>query len=169
MCPTPKRLVVVNASPLLYLHLVGHLELLKKLYSQVVVPPAVARELDIGAERGVDVPDLSLMGWVRVVSLRSDALIPAVTDLGSGEAEVIGLGRENQASLVVIDDRLGRRIAKICGLAVTGTIGVLLKAKQERHLPAIAPVIQALQGAGLWLSEELVSLILRKTGEGGLL
>ena len=129
------------------------------------MPPAVVSELDAGAEQGVDVPDLSLMEWVHVIPLQSDALIPAVTDLGRGEAEVIGLARENPGSLAIIDDRLGRRIAEIGGLTFTGTIGVLLKAKQKGYLPAVAPVIQALRDAGLWLSEELVALILRKANE----
>lgn len=165
MSETPERTVIVNTSPLVYLHRVGCLDLLKDLYGQVVVPTAVEAELREGQRLGADVPDVSALPWIEVRSLRSSALLPAVTDLGPGEAEVIGLAREHPGSLVVIDDQLGRKIAEICGLTLTETVGVLLKAKQEGYVPAVAPILRALQQAGLWLGEELIRLVLVKAHE----
>ncbi|MBI3951113.1 MAG: DUF3368 domain-containing protein [Acidobacteria bacterium] len=165
MSETPDRMVIVNISPLVYLHRIGCVDVLRKLYGQIVVPTAVREELLEGRGLGADVPDLSVLTWVEVRSLSSSALLPAVTDLGQGEAEVIGLARETPESLVIMDDRLGRKIAEICGLTVTGTVGVLLKAKQEGYVPAVAPVLRTLQQAGLWLGEELIRLILARAGE----
>ena len=61
MSSTPERLVVSNTSPLLYLHQVGQLDLLRKLYKQIKIPSAVRDELLAGAEQGVSVPDLAAL------------------------------------------------------------------------------------------------------------
>jgi len=62
----PDRLVISNTSPLLYLHQVGHLELLLRLYGQVQVPSAVREELRAGVELGVAVPDIGALDWLRL-------------------------------------------------------------------------------------------------------
>ncbi len=86
-------------------------------------------------------------------------------DLGRGEAEVIALGLENPGSRLILDDTLGRRIARLQHMRFTGTVGVIVRAKQQGLLPALAPVIAALREAGLWLSEELITEVLRQAGE----
>jgi len=55
--------VIVNTSPLLYLHQIGHLELLQKLYSGILTPPAVIEELAVGKKQGINVPDILLIGF----------------------------------------------------------------------------------------------------------
>lgn len=109
MSRTPERTVIVNTSPLIYLHRVGQLDLLAKLYGKVITPLGVKEELSEGHRIGANVPDLSTQTWIEIRSLKSSALLPIVTDLGSGEAQVIGLARETPKSLVVMDDQLGRK------------------------------------------------------------
>jgi predicted nucleic acid-binding protein len=162
----PERLTISNTSPLLYLHLVGQLDLLKRLYGEVVVPPAVEAELRAGAERGIDVPEIASQPWLKVIPLGSDTSIPLVTDLGRGEAEVIALGLEKPDSRLLLDDTLARRIARLHGLRFAGTVGIIVKAKQVGLLPAASPLISALREAGLWLSDNLVAEVLRQAGEG---
>lgn len=89
MSTVPESLVVVNTSPLLYLHQVDSLDLLQKLYGIIIVPPAVLNELEIGKRQGVDVSELNQLEWIHIRPAASAALIPAVIDLGQGEAEVI--------------------------------------------------------------------------------
>jgi predicted nucleic acid-binding protein len=113
MSTTPDSLVIVNTSPLLYLHQVRCLELLRQLYSTITVPPAVPQELEIGKLQGVDVPEVNSIEWIQIRSVVSAAIIPAVIDLGQGEAEVIALGLENPNSLLIFDDSLARRIADL--------------------------------------------------------
>lgn len=86
-------------------------------------------------------------------------------DLGPGEAEILALGLENPGSLLVLDDRLGRRVAHLNSLTYTGTVGVLVKAKQAGHVKAICPLIQQLRAAGLWLSDDLVAMLLDQANE----
>ncbi len=161
----PERLVIANTSPLLYLQLVGCLGVLRALYGAIVVPPAVHAELEAGLKVQVAVPDVATLSWVEVKAVESEALIPAIVDLGPGEAEVIALGLEHPGSLLILDDLLARRVAALNSLTYTGTVGVLIKAKQAGHLEAIRPVIDDLRTSGLWLSDELVATILAQTGE----
>ena len=156
---------ISNTSPLLYLHLVKQLHLLPQLYETVFIPPAVVAELQAGAERGVDVPKTTTLPWLHVMALASTASIPMVMDLGRGEAEVIALGLENPNSRLILDDTLGRRIARLQSLRFTGTVGVIVKAKQSGIVSAVFPVIVALREAGLWLSNEVVTEVLRQAGE----
>ncbi len=161
----PERVTICNTSPLLYLHLVGQLELLPQLYGQVLIPPAVQAELEAGAQRGVNVPVVEALSWLRVTPLASSALLPLATDLGRGEAEVIGLGLERPNSRLILDDALAHRIARLNRLRFTGTMGVVLRAKQRGLLDAVQPVVPALRNAGLWLSDSLVTQVLRQAGE----
>jgi predicted nucleic acid-binding protein len=161
----PERATISNTSPLLYLHLVGQLDLLHRLYEQVLIPPGVKAELEAGAQRGVNVPQVEALSWLRVTPLVSQSLLPLATDLGRGEAEVIGLGLERPTSRLLLDDTLARRIARLNHLRYTGTMGVILRAKQRGLLEAVKPVVLALLDAGLWLSDSLVVEVLQRADE----
>jgi uncharacterized protein len=165
MSSTPERIVVSNTSPLLYLHQVDHLDLLRELYGRIQIPYAVRTELQAGAERGVSVPDLGTLGWIDEHVLPDKILLPVVIDLGAGEAEAIALALFSPGSLLILDDRLGRRIARLSGVTYTGTLGVLVKAKQVGLLPRVAPVIEALRETTMHLTPELVELVLKDAGE----
>lgn len=165
MSSTPDRLTFINTSPLLYLHQVGQLEILSKLYGTVIAPTAVEQELAVGKAKGIDVPDLNFLNWLEIRAIESAFTIPNVIDLGRGEAEVIALGLENPSSLLILDDQLGRRIAALHQLRYTGTLGVLIKAKQAGHLAAIAPIITRLQEQGMWLTESVIQATLKLAEE----
>jgi len=165
MSTTPEPLVIVNTSPLLYLHQVGCLELLQQLYGTITVPPAVPQELEIGKLQGVDVPEVNSIEWIQIRPVASAAIIPAVIDLGQGEAEVLAWGLENPDSLLIFDDSLARRIADLYSLKYTGTLGVLVKAKQAGYVSAVAPVIAMLRSKGMWLTDKIINDVLRFSGE----
>jgi len=97
--------------------------------------------------------------------VQSQALLSAITDLGPGEAEVIGLALEHPKSRVILDDQLARRIAALNKLTVTGTVGVVSKAKQAGYLADVKPIIAELRQAGLWLNDALVESVLAEAGE----
>ena len=87
------------------------------------------------------------------------------TDFGSGEAEVLALALEESDSLAIIDEKLARKIARLRGLRVTGTAGVLLKAKQKGHIQAVKPLLDQLQEIHFHLSDNVRALILSKAEE----
>ncbi|NJL28139.1 MAG: DUF3368 domain-containing protein [Thermoanaerobaculia bacterium] len=161
----PERAVISNTSPLLYLHQIRQLPLLTKLYQRILVPEAVVRELAAGAKRGVDVPDLTRVPWVEIHPVGEPALIPAIVDLGAGEAEVIALGLALRPSLLILDDQLGRRIATLLELTFTGTLGVLIKAKLAGHIEAVSPALEALAGTTMRLAPDLIETVLAEAGE----
>ncbi|MBD1876574.1 DUF3368 domain-containing protein [Nodosilinea sp. FACHB-131] len=161
----PDRPVVVNTSPLLYLHQVSQLGLLPRLYQQVQVPTAVIQELEVGRSQGIEVPTLGDLAWISPVALPFPELIPNETDLGKGEAEVIAVGLTQANCLLVLDDQLGRQIAQLYGLSCTGTLGILLKAKQLGHIDEVQPLIRQLQHCGMWLGKQLIEQVLKRAGE----
>lgn len=152
-------LIISNTSPLFYLHRLGHLDLLHKLYLRIIVPEAVVNELKVGQERGEDAPDVADYDWIEVRPVRMPGLIRLITDLGAGEAEVLALALEEPGSLVILDDRLARRVAQLQNVRITGTAGVLLKAKQEGHISAVMPLLNKLTQLGFRLSNAMQAAI----------
>jgi len=160
-----RRTVIVNTSPLYYLHKLECLECLAGLYGSVTVPEAVAAELEEGKKAGEGVPCLSDYPWIHLRKVMIPAFIKMVPDLGRGEAEVLALGAEEEDTLIVVDDGLARRIAKLQGFTITGTAGVLLKAKKQGLVKEIRPMLVKLKESGFYLKEEIVSEILKIAGE----
>jgi uncharacterized protein len=161
----PDRLTISNTSPILYLHQVGHLDLLRNLYDQVQIPQAVEEELRAGAKQGIDVPDVMALEWLQVRPLRDRTLLPVVTDLGSGEAEAIALAVAHPGSLLILDDQLGRRIAHLNRVVYTGTLGVLVKAKNEGLLASVSSVVEELRKTTMYLTPGLIEMVLKQAGE----
>jgi len=159
------KLTISNTSPLLYLHAIGQLELLRLLYQNIIIPKAVQSELAMGANQGINVPDPLSIHWIRVMPVQTPAMIPIVTDLGQGESEVIALALEHQESRMILDDQLARRIATANNMLFTGTLGVVLKAKQIGHIHEVKPYLNALRNAGLWISETLIQMVLAQANE----
>ena len=159
------NLTISNTSPLLYLHAIGQLEILHLLYQDIIIPNAVQSELAVGANQGINVPDPLSIHWIHIIPVQTPAMIPIVTDLGQGESEVIALALENKGSRMILDDQLARRIAVANNMLFTGTLGVVLKAKQVGHIHEVKPYINALRNAGLWISEALIHTILTQANE----
>lgn len=119
--------VIVDTSPVQYLFQLGLLDLLKALYGQITIPQAVANELVVGHRRGIHLPEISDIDWINIKKPQGFMLLPLIPDLGSGEREAIALAAETQDSLLILDDALARRHARLIELTITGTLGVLLK------------------------------------------
>ncbi len=163
--PETARVVVADTTPIIALALIGQLELLRQLYGTVKIPPAVEAEVLAGGPRSVGVAELQSSKWIQTTSLQDPQRADLLSDLDRGEAEVIALAQELNADLVIIDERLGRRHAKRLGLKLTGTLGVLLKAKERELVPAVRPLIDQLQQGGIRLGDVLVAEVLRLAGE----
>lgn len=125
----------------------------------------LSSELNQGRDEGIDVPDLSEYPWIQIRHIRIPKIIGLMTDLGPGEAGVPALALEEKDALVILDDLLARRVAKLQGIKLTGTLGILLKAKQQGYLQAVSPLIEQLQKLGFWLSNRMQQDILRLAGE----
>ncbi len=159
------RVVIVNTSPLFYLHRLGCLHCLEKLYGEIIIPEAVAFELEEGKKLGEDVPEISDYHWIKVRKVTAPAFIKIISDLGQGEAAVLALACEESEPLLIIDDALARRIAKLQAFKLTGTAGVLLKSKKEGYISEIKPILERLKEVGFYLSDKIITDILKISGE----
>ena len=121
--------IVVNATPLIALAIIGQLELLQQMFEEVIVPTSVFEEVTV---KGVNRPGADRVAgadWIRVLSSSSQPGIePLVLGLDEGEVEVLLLAQEIEPDWVVIDERQARRVAKALNLPVKGTLGILLAA-----------------------------------------
>jgi len=88
-----------------------------------------------------------------------------LVDLDRGEAQAIALAQELNADLLIVDERLGRQHARRLGLTITGTLGILLKAKQLGYVDAVQPLIEQLQQGGIRLRDDVVRRVLELAGE----
>ena len=157
--------LICNTSPIQYLHQLGLLDLLRQLGDSVTVPIAVVRELHEGRQVGVSLSDVAGIPWISVAGSANATVLPLVTDLGPGEAEVLALGLERRTTVLVLDDALARRTAHRLQLRHTGTLGLLLDAKRAGHIPSVAPLLGGLQELGFRVASSTRSAILALAGE----
>jgi hypothetical protein len=157
--------VICNTSPIQYLHQLDLLHILRALTGGVIVPPAVLDELGEGRALGVNLPDLTTLGWVTVRRPVSEVALPLVTNLGPGEAEALMLALELREAVVVLDDALARRVAETLGLNMTGTLGLLLDAKRAGLIPAVGPSLDQLEALHFRVAPHTRAAVLKLAGE----
>jgi len=161
----PRRVAVANTTPIIALALISRLDLLQQLYGEVVVPPAVWDEILAGGPAGIGSAEVREASWLRMTPLQDPHRADLLADLDRGEAEVITLAQELDADLVIVDERLARRHAARLGLTLTGTLGVLLKAKERGLVSTIAPLVDQLRQGRIRLSDAVVAEALRLANE----
>lgn len=159
--------VVSNASPLIALARIGHLDILKNLYGEILIADAVRHEVVVEGAGQPGADEVDAVAWIRPQAVTNDSLVRALEqELGAGEAETIALGLEAGAELILMDERLGRETADHLGLRYTGVLGILSEAKHTGIITAIRPCLDALrQEADFRLSDELCDHVLRRAGE----
>ena len=161
----PAGPVIVNSTPLIALWSVNRLELLRDLFGEVLIPQAVHDEF-LAVEPAARAQALTHATWIKPTFLAFPNRALEFNGLDRGEAEVLALADERQASVVVIDERRARRYATRLGIPVTGTIGLLILAKQDGLVDAVGPLLERLQAIGLYLHRDLVRHALITAGEG---
>lgn len=159
-------IVVSNASPLINLARVGYFDLLVAFYRQIVIRQAVYEEIVVRGEGREGSREVRAADWVTVQVPQDDLAVRALAaELGTGEASAIVLAQELGASLLLIDEIRGRRIAQQLGLQVRGTLGILARAKREGRLSSLREALDLLRARGTWIDQALYEEILRLVGE----
>lgn len=149
-----QKSIVSDASCLIILSNVSQLAILQKLFNVIIVTQVVAEEY------GQRLPE-----WVEVQYLEKSDFQYLQTQLDEGEASSIALASKLKESLLIIDERKGRSIAKALQLDITGTLGVLLLAKQKGYITRLKPLIQEIQKTNFRISEQLIKQTLILAGE----
>lgn len=154
------RKIISNTTPVIALLSISKLNLLKDIYGKVIIPKGVFEEIEEGKNKTY-YTDLSVIDWIKIKSIKDKEPLKYIHDLDKGEAEVIVLANEINADLVIIDEKQGREYAKYFNLKLTGTIGILLKAKELGLIGKIKPLLYEITKNGIWLSKKFIDKILK--------
>ncbi len=157
------RKVIVNSTPIIGLADIGRLDLLRQVYGGIVIPQAVYDEIiSPNVKKQVE----ESRSWITVEQIRDDSQKRMYrARLHAGEVEVMILAQEQNAELVILDDNAAKKTAKFLGLNVTGTLGVLLRAKREGYIEAVAPLMEALARDHFFIDEKVRNMVLKQAGE----
>ena len=161
------RKVIVNSTPILALGNIGKLDILRQLYGTIYIADAVYKEVTATDDKASAALRLS-ENWIKVLNIDNPqdyAMYRA--KLHAGEVETMILAQQDSfgADLVILDDLAARKTAKYLGLTVAGTIGVLIKAKQEGIVPEVRPLLDKMIANGFYISEKTMNMVLSKIGE----
>ena len=148
-----KPSIISDSACLIGLERIQALDMLPSIFEPIVIPPEVQQEFGIVLPwLHVEVP--SNQGFITSLKLMVD----------DGEAEAIALAYE-KGWRVILDDRHARNVAKRLGVAMIGTVGILVKAKRQGHIAAVKPLIEQLETQNFYISKTLKQEALRLANE----
>jgi predicted nucleic acid-binding protein len=147
--------IVADSSSLIGLHAIGRLNLLESIYGEVIIPPAVAREVQAS---------VLLPIWIVVQAPKPDCM-EFPSQLGPGEREALLLASQIHPEALLLDDLPARRTAVRLGLRLSGVVGTLIAAKRLGLLEAVRPDLDALCAAKFHISAELYHTARKLAGE----
>lgn len=147
--------IIADTSILILFAKIESMHVLKSLFKDVFVTPEVAQEFGV------------LPNWVNIKSVQDSLKYHKLQiGLGLGEASAIVLALELKNSILLIDERKGRKIAKKNGVKIVGSLGVLLLAKKKGHIANVKTYIDLILGTNFRISERIIEIVLQEAGEG---
>lgn len=141
-------IIVSDTSPITNLAAIGQLDLLRQLYSRVIIPEAVYNEMVNINKIVPGAVEVQTLSWIQTQTVINSLQVTEIQEnnesIHLGEAEAIILSLEMKADLLLMDERRGRIVATNYGINITGLLGVLIQAKKQGLIPAIKPLIDQL-------------------------
>lgn len=141
------EIVIADTSCFILLEKIGELNLLKLLFTKITTTATIA------AEFGSPLPE-----WVEIKTPRNITFQNSL-DIDAGEASAITLAMESAPSLLILDDNKGRKLAKKLNLLFTGTLGIILKAKNLGLITSIKPIFEKIQETNFRFSDKVLKEI----------
>ena len=139
------RKIIADTSCLIILSKIKELHLLKLLYGEILITDTIAKEFD------EPLPD-----WIIICPIKlNENVFLFEKRIDKGEASAIMLALEIINSTIIIDDFKGRGLAKELGIKVTGTIGIIILAKNKKLIPSIKPILEKIKETNFYISNEL--------------
>lgn len=147
-------IAVTNSTCLIGLERISKTDLLPQVFTTVFAPPMVVAEIR------------SYLSWLKVQPVQNTAIVATLkTQMDPGEAETIALAMELGNVILILDDKKARRVALEIGLKITGTVGMLLRAKSQGVINEIKPLLEELLQADFRISDRLIKEALKRAGE----
>jgi len=149
------KIIISDTSCFIILTNIGELSLLQKLYSKITTT------IEIATEFGEPLPE-----WVEILSVKSkDTQRLLELQIDKGESSAIALALEFSDSLLILDDIKARKVATQLGLSITGTLGIIIKAKLEGIIPSVIPILNKIKQTDFRLSNEVELQVLKAAME----
>lgn len=160
-------IVVSDTTPLISLLKINRLDLLKKLFGDVLIPQAVFDELTDNERFRLEADQIREKKFIVVKPVNnpeSTNILKRATGLDQGESEAIVLTDELKADLLLMDEAKGRNISAQMGLRIMGTIGILMAAYEEDELSSdeVRECIAGLQHAGRHIGQRHYQMLLSR-------
>ena len=154
-------IVISDTTPIVSLIKISRIDLLEKLFGEVCIPEAVFRELTTNTvfeSEAEIVKNSPFLKTTPVKNRKSLEILQAASGLDDGESEAIILADELKSDILVIDERKGRKVAQKLGITITGTIGILIQAHDEKIISTedIKIYLEQLRNSNIRLSESLI-------------
>lgn len=158
--------VYSNTTPFIALASIDRLGLLPQIFGRIYVAEAVIAECAEGGR--ILIPDLKALEWIVPIADDETSALPVLFELDNGEKQTIILAMKHSANMVIIDERIGRRVAEYLGLNVIGTLGVLAKAKSLGLIPSFQNAAMDMRQQGIHYNTALIARLAHHLGEGRL-
>lgn len=157
--------VVVDASPLIVLFKSGLADLLPSLFSEVIVPVPVRREIDAHGHVDAATTGIANADWVKSAEHFPISPLIAAWDLGAGESSVLEYAMRQPDLWAILDDRAARACARTLQVRTLGTVGLIVLAKRRGLIPSAQDALRKVANAGCWLSADVVQAALIEAAE----
>ena len=153
--PNNSDSIIVDTSCLILLSRINKISLLKLPGRELFTTPQVRNEYKT-----------ALPSWINVIKPQKEVVDEIISmNLDLGEASAIALAMDLKNSLLIIDDFKGRKVAAELNIRYSGSLGLILRAKQERILPSVKPVVKKIEKTNFRVDKSLLSTILQEAGE----
>lgn len=150
-----RKVVIADTSYLIIFDSIDSLEILEKSYDEIITTPEVADEFG-----------KSLPRWIKIESVVDKKYQKLIEDqLDIGESSAIVLAVEKKNITVILDDLKARKLARQLGLRITGTLGIISRAKEIGVINKVKPFVEKLKKSNFWISEELIDNFLKRNQE----
>jgi len=149
------KAIISDTSCFIILTNIGELELLHKVYGQIVTTPEIVAEFGETLPEWVEIAEVTDKYRQRLLELQID----------KGESSALALALETPNSVVILDDYKARKIAERLGITFTGTIGVIIKAKLNGIIPSVKPLLEKIKRTDFRLSTEIETQALKEADE----
>jgi predicted nucleic acid-binding protein len=150
-----QKTIVSDTSCLILLEKIGELNLLHKVFGEILITQEIADEYGLKLPEWISIQNSSNKNYQKILEASVD----------KGEASAIALAVELVDCLLIIDDLKGRNLAETLGIKITGTLGVILEAKLSGNINSVRPLLAKIKQTDFHFSPELEKKILAKANE----
>ncbi|ACM60704.1 hypothetical protein B0S90_1906 [Caldicellulosiruptor bescii] len=161
-------IVVSNTTPIIAFAKINRLEILEYLFGRIYISEGVYKELISNKKFIFEIEQITKSSFIIVKEAKNRLaveLIQKMHGLNMGESESIILFKELGGDLLIMDEKKGRKVASSLDIELTGTLGILLKAKQEGIIIELKPILEKLIESNIRISHELYKEILKSANE----